>query len=149
MKISTKGRYGIKAMLDLALYSKGEYIALRSIAKRQGISENYLEQLFSVLKKAGLVKSIRGAQGGYVLSDSPDKITIGAILRALEGSLAPVNCVIEDSPIKCERIDICVTRIIWEKIRNKINEVVDSITLADLVEEYKKQRENTGYLYYI
>lgn len=149
MKLSTKGRYGLKAMLDLAVHSCEGQVSLKSIAERQEISENYLEQIFAVLKKAGLVKSIRGSQGGYILSQSADKITVGSVLRALEGSLAPVDCVLEDDPSECKRAELCVTRIIWEKIRDSINEVVDSITLKDLLDEVKKNCKNDNYIYYI
>ena len=138
MKLSTKGRYGVKSMLDLALHNGEGPIALKSIAERQEISENYLEQLFAALRKAGHVRSVRGAQGGYLLSKNPDSITIGSILRSLEGSLAPVDCVLEDEPHKCDRFDDCVTKIVWEKIRDSVNEAVDSITLGDLVKKSNK-----------
>jgi len=149
MKLSTKGRYGVKSMLDLALHNGEGPVALKSIAERQEISENYLEQLFATLRKAGHVNSIRGAQGGYVLAHKPEDITIGSILRALEGSLAPVDCVVEDEPSKCSKSDRCVTKMVWQKIRDKVNEAVDSITLADLVEEYKKSNPEEAYIYYI
>ncbi|HPD01045.1 MAG TPA: Rrf2 family transcriptional regulator [Acetivibrio sp.] len=141
MKLTTKGRYGVKAMLDLALQSNGEPVSLKSIAERQYISENYLEQLFAILKKSGLVKSVRGAQGGYLLVQSPENVTIGSILRSLEGSLAPVDCVLEEDPVKCDRFDSCIIKLLWEKIRDGLNSVVDSITLADLVDMYKKKNE--------
>ncbi len=149
MKLSTKGRYGVMAMLDLAIHNSEGQISLKSIAERQDISENYLEQLFSLLRKSGLVKSIRGSLGGYVLADQPDKITVGAVLRALEGSLAPVDCVVENDPANCERSACCVTKMVWEKIRDSINDVVDSITLQDLTEEYKKYNKNDEYMFYI
>lgn len=149
MKLSTKGRYGVKAMLDLALNASEGHIALKNIAERQNISEHYLEQLIATLRKAGLVKSIRGAQGGYTLAQPPSQITIGEILRALEGSLAPVDCVIEDEPYECEDATCCVTKNIWIKVRDKINEVVDSITLQDLVEDYKQLNSTHSYMYYI
>ncbi len=149
MKLSTKGRYGVMAMLDLALHNSEGQIPLKSIAERQAISENYLEQLFALLKKAGLVKSTRGSMGGYVLSAGPGEITVGSILRALEGSLAPVDCVVEDEPARCERSDCCATKIVWEKIRDSINEVVDSITLQDLAEEYVKNNKGNEYMFYI
>lgn len=149
MKLSTKGRYGVKSMLDLALHNGEGPVALKSIAERQDISENYLEQLFATLRKAGHVKSIRGAQGGYVLAHNPQNITIGSILRSLEGSLAPVECVVEKDPMKCSKSDNCVTKMVWEKIRDKVNEAVDSITLADLIDEYKKNNANNDYIYYI
>ena len=149
MKLSTKGRYGLKAMLDLAVHNSEGQVVLKSIAERQGISENYLEQLFAVLKKATLVKSIRGSQGGYTLGASADSITVGDILRALEGSLAPVECVMEDSPKPCNRFDHCVTKGIWEKIRDSINAVIDSTTLEDLVEEYRKGQKKDDYTFFI
>ena len=149
MKLSSKGRYGVKSMLDLALHNGEGPVALKSIAERQDISENYLEQLFATLRKAGQVKSIRGAQGGYILAHDPKTITIGSILRVLEGSLAPVDCVLEDDPIKCSKADRCVTKIVWKKIRDKVNEAVDSITLYDLIEEYKKSNTDDAYVYYI
>lgn len=149
MKLSTKGRYGVKAMLDLALHNEEGPVALKSIAERQDISENYLEQLFATLRKAGHVKSIRGAQGGYILAQDPEMVTIGSILRTLEGSLAPVECVVEEDPLKCAREEGCVTKIIWQRIRDKVNEVVDSITLADLIEEYRKLSNDDGYIFHI
>lgn len=149
MKLSTKGRYGVKAMLDLAINASEGHIALKNIAERQQISEHYLEQLIATLRKSGLVKSIRGAQGGYTLAQHPSQITVGEILRALEGSLAPVDCVIEQEPFDCENAANCVTKRIWVKVRDKINEVVDSITLQDLVEDYKKLNNKVSYMYYI
>ncbi len=149
MKLSTKGRYGLKAMLDLAVHNSEGQVVLKSIAERQAISENYLEQLFAILKKAKLVKSIRGSQGGYVLATSADNISVGDILRALEGSLAPVDCVAEGHPVSCSRYDCCVTKGIWKKIRDSINTVVDSTTLESLVEEYRKVRNQDNDTYYI
>ncbi len=151
MKLSTKGRYGLKAMLDLALHDSEGQVALKSIAERQGLSENYLEQLFAILRKAELVKSIRGAQGGYILSQTPDNITVGSILRALEGSLAPTECVTDSSePLYCSKSEKCVTKLVWEKIRDKVNEVVDSMTLADLLEDYRKANSGDEFFtYYI
>ncbi len=138
MKLSTKGRYGVKAMLDLAIHSSEGLISLKSIAERQSLSENYLEQLFALLKKNGLVKSVRGAQGGYILGKDPGEISVGEVLRALEGSLAPVECVMENDAPQCDESDYCVTRMIWERMRDKINEAVDSITLDKLIEDYYK-----------
>jgi Rrf2 family protein len=150
MKLSTKGRYGIKAMLDLAMHSSEGQVSLKSIAERQEISENYLEQLFALLRKNGLVKSVRGAQGGYILAQNPEKVTVGAVLRSLEGSLARVECVSEGDHTRCDRSNACVTRIVWEKIRDKVNEVVDSITLKDLIDEYIKINNSTNdFMYYI
>ena len=149
MKLSTKGRYGLKAMLDIALNMKDGVVAIKNISKRQGISEPYLEQLFSSLKKAELVKSTRGSMGGYVLASPPEQITVGQILRALEGSLAPVDCVLETDAHQCDRVDCCVVKGVWTKIRDSVNQVVDSISLQDLVEDYKKANCKEDIAYFI
>lgn len=133
MKISTKGRYALTLMLDLALNDTGETIRIKDIAARQGISEKYLEQIIAVLNKAGLVKSVRGPQGGYRLARKPKEYTVGMILRLTEGSLAPVDC-LDDDPNECNRQEDCVTIYVWEKLYAAINEVVDGFTLADLVD---------------
>lgn len=138
MRISTKGRYALRLMIDLALNNTGEPISLKDIAQRQNISDKYLEQIISVLNKAGYVKSVRGAQGGYILRKKPEEYTVGMILRLTEGSLAPVSC-LEDEEIECERLEDCVTVIVYKRLNDAINEVVDSITLADLV-DWKLQK---------
>lgn len=142
MKLSTKGRYGLKAMYDLALHYGNEPISLKNIAQRQGISEYYLEQLMAILKKAGLVRSIRGAYGGYLLSRKPSEITVGDVLRALEGPIGLVDCALEQEPIKCLRYDNCITRIVWEKIRDSIIKTIDSITLLDMCNEGRKKTKS-------
>lgn len=134
MKISTKGRYAVILMLDLATYNTGEPVRLKDIAKRQQISEKYLEQIISLLNKAGFVKSIRGPQGGYMLKNPPEKYTVGMILRQTEGSLAPVSI---DDETSYERQS--VTTRIWSKMENAINEIVDGITLKDLVDWQMEQ----------
>lgn len=133
MRISTKGRYALRLMLDLALNDSGAPIRLKDAARRQEISEKYLEQIISVLNKAGYVRSIRGPQGGYVLQKRPKEYTVGMILRLTEGSLAPVECVEYDQS-GCERENNCATRILWKKLNDAINDVVDSVTLEDLME---------------
>ncbi len=133
MKISTKGRYALRLMLDLAVYNTGAPISLKDVAKRQQISEKYLEQIISLLNKAGFVRSVRGPQGGYMLAKDPGEYTVGRILRLTEGDLAPVSCVEADG-MDCERRQGCVTVRIWEKLTEAINGVVDHITLADMVE---------------
>ncbi len=141
MKLSTKGRYGLKAMLDLAVHSNEGQVALKSIAERQGLSENYLEQLFAALKKAKLVKSVRGSQGGYSLGRDAQSITVGDILRTLEGSLAPTECVSDNSEgHHCSSSGGCITRSVWEKIRDGINNVIDNITLQELVNDYDETK---------
>lgn len=148
MKLSTKGRYGLKAMLDLAVHNNEGQVVLKSIAERQGLSESYLEQLFAVLKKAGLVKSIRGSQGGYTLGEDPDKISVGDILRSLEGSMAPTDCVSENCEVHhCDNSDRCVTRGVWEKIRDGINSIIDNITLQELVEDYNKNQDKNNNMF--
>ena len=140
MKISTKGRYALRLMLDLAVYNTGEPISLKDGAKRHNISEKYMEQIISVLNKAGFVRGIRGAQGGYLLSRAPKDYTVGMILRLTEGELAPVACV-GQNPIDCERRSSCVTVRIWEKLYDAISEVVDNITLQDLVDWHNEQSD--------
>ena len=137
MKLSTRGRYGLKAMFQLAIHYGEGPIPLKSIADEQNLSENYLEQLVSVLRREGLLNSVRGAQGGYMLAKSPIDITVGNILRALEGNLAPVDCVISEE-YEGEKEESCVTKLVWERIRDSIDEVVDSITLQDMLDESRK-----------
>lgn len=139
VKLSTKGRYGVTAMYDLALHHGEGPISLKSVAQRQGISEHYLEQLMGTLRKAGYVKSVRGAQGGYTLTKAPDEITVGDVIRIMEGPTAPVDCLLADVHDNkyCERAVSCVTRGVWAKVRDSIDGVLDSITLADLANEDK------------
>ena len=132
MTISTKGRYALRLMLYLAMYNTGEPVSIKDIAKRQQISEKYLEQIISILNRAGYVRSVRGAQGGYFLSKEPKEYTVGMILRLTEGDLAPVNCVAVTGG-ECERLNNCVTKYIWQKLEEAINGVVDHITLEDLL----------------
>ena len=139
MKVSTRGRYALRLMLDLALNNTGEPVRLKDVAKRQEISEKYLEQIISILNKAGFVKSVRGQAGGYSLKRKPEEYTVGMILRLTEGSLAPVDCV-EDGA-DCGREDHDVTVMLWKKLNDAINSVVDNITLADLV-EWQMQKSN-------
>lgn len=139
MKLSTRGRYGLKAMFQLSLHYGEGPISLNQIADKQRLSENYLEQLFSLLRKEGLLKSVRGAQGGYMLSRKPEEITVGQILRCLEGNMAPSDCVIDGDEFECDREDKCVTKLVWIKIKDSIDEVIDSITLQNMIDDEKKQ----------
>ena len=132
MKISTKGRYALRLMLDIALNDAKTPVRIKDIAERQQISDKYLEQIVSSLNKAGFVKSLRGPQGGYRLTKKPEEYTVGMILRLIEGSLAPVAC-LDDDINNCTRADRCPTLILWEKLYDAISEVVDNITLADLI----------------
>ena len=149
MKLSTKGRYGLQAMVDLGVYSRDKYVSLKSIADRLCMSENYLEQLMAMLKKNKIVISQRGAQGGYALAKPAKDITIGEILRALEGSLAPTDCTCKDGDKQCFLDGKCVTKSVWEKIRDSIDRVVDNITLDQLMEDYEKINKEAAQTYYI
>ena len=136
MNISTKGRYGLRAMVDIAVHSFGDYIPLKIIAERQTISENYLEQVFSILRKAKLVKSARGSQGGYTLSREASKITVGEVLRILEGDLNITGD--DDGALGLDKtIKVCINTLVWQEVNEQINKVMDSVTLQDLVEKYK------------
>ena len=136
MRLSTKGRYGLMAMSQLALEHGNGSITLKYIAEKQNLSESYLEQLFSTLRKDGLLNSVRGAQGGYMLSRDPSDITVGNILRALEGELGPAECA-HDTVNECTREDGCATKLVLVKIKDSIDEVIDSITLEDMVNDVK------------
>lgn len=149
MKVSTKGRYGLRAMVDLAINSTSGHVALYFIAERQNISVNYLEQVFSTLRKAGLVKSVKGAQGGYVLADNPENITIGMILRALEGNLSVVDENSEAAGRADQSIQHCIKVNVWDKMTAGLNNLVDSITLEDLVNEYRRMTGTMVHMYYI
>ena len=140
MILSTKGRYGLKMMHEFALNYGAGPMSLKEVAQKLQLSETYLEQLIAHLKKAGLVTSVRGAQGGYELIRKPEEITVGEIIRVLEGPLAPSECVLDDEP-ECGKADYCVTRLIWEKIMDSISNVIDSITLNDMVNDYYKLKQ--------
>lgn len=133
MKISTKGRYALRLMIDISLHDSSGPVRIRDISERQNISDKYLEQIVSVLNKAGYVTSLRGPQGGYKLSKRPSDYTVGMILRVIEGSLAPVAC-LETEVNMCSRAAFCPTLILWQKMYDAITDVVDNITLADLRE---------------
>ncbi|MEG2322940.1 MAG: Rrf2 family transcriptional regulator [Anaerovoracaceae bacterium] len=136
MKFSTKSRYALRFMVDLAIYSQGNYIPLKEISKRQGISSKYLEQIISLFHKNGYLKSVRGPQGGYMLSKSPAEYTLGDILRVTEGNLAPIPCLMPDEN-ECARQGSCSTLSFWSGLNDAIAEYVDSFTLADLTEKQR------------
>ena len=141
MKISTKGRYALRLMLDLAMNNTGEPVRIKDIAARQEISDKYLEQIISILNKAGYVKSIRGPQGGYRLTRGPEKYTVGMILRLTEGSLAPVPC-LDEEVNSCPRQDGCVTLRLWQMLDDAVSNVVDKVLLSDLVEWQEQISDN-------
>ncbi len=145
MKLSTKGRYGLRAVVDLAIYSEdGTPVSIQSISQREQISESYLEQLVRKLRNADILISHRGAAGGYVLARPADEITVGEVLRALEGNLKAVECVSESTGA-CTHMDLCVTRVVWERVNMAIEEAVDSITIGQLVEDSRRNAGRAGY----
>lgn len=133
MKISTKGRYALRMMLDLALNQGDNYIALKTVSKRQNISKKYLEQIVPVLSRAGLLDANRGYNGGYRLAKAPDQYTVAEILSLTEGSLAPVSC-LEKDPISCERSPFCPTLPLWRGLEKTIRDYLSSVTLQDLID---------------
>ena len=142
MRLSTRGHYGLKAMFDLAHNYGSGPISLKTVAERQNLSDHYLEQLIAMLRKAGLVKSMRGAKGGYFLAREPSEIRVGDVIRALEGPIAPVHCVSEIDPGSCNEADYCITRTVWARVRDGIAKVLDSITLADLCREAEETNKS-------
>jgi Rrf2 family cysteine metabolism transcriptional repressor len=146
MKLSTRGQYGTRALLDIALHYDGNPILLKDIAKRQAISAQYLEHLVSPLIKAGIVRSTRGARGGVTLAKSPEEIRLSQVIQILEGSTAPVECV--DDPKVCPRSDFCVTRDVWKEMKRAMIQVLESTTLQDLVER-QKEKEKPAEMYHI
>lgn len=138
MKISTKGRYALRLMLDLAMNMNGQPVRVKEISARQDISDKYLEQIISVLTKGGFVISARGPQGGYRLAKEPKDYTVGSILRLIEGKLCPVAC-LETEKNTCERKNGCITLPLWEKLDEAINNVVDNVTLQDLIDWDKEK----------
>ncbi len=140
MKISTKGRYALRMMIEFGL-NPNQCTKISQVAARQGISDKYLEQIVSLLHRAGYVRSVRGAQGGYMLTRDPKDYTVGMILRQTEGSLSPVSC-LDNEVNQCALADRCSTLAVWQQIRDAVDQVVDNVTLADLIEEQKKRPED-------
>lgn len=137
MKLSTKGRYALRMLLDLAEHRNDGYVALKDIAERQGISKKYLEQIVPIFNKSDLLRTNRGFQGGYQLAKTPDKITVGEILRLTEGSLAPVSC-LERSPVECSRSDVCPTLPVWQGLYRVMTEYLDGISLQDILDQQRE-----------
>ena len=147
MKLSTRGRYVTRALLDLTLHHEEEPVLLKDIARRQEVSLPYLEHLITLLISAGLVKSTRGARGGVSLLKPPSEIKLSEVVQLLEGSIAPVDCV--NNPALCHRSTFCVTRDIWSEVKNAMNQVLNSTTLQDLVERQKRKCRPEEMMYYI
>ena len=139
MKISTKGRYALRMLLDLAEHRDDGYISLKEIAERQNISKQYLEQIVSLLNTSNILRANRGKQGGYMLAKEPPQFTVGQVLRITEGSLAPVTC-LEDETNQCERAAACSTLPMWKELYNVIAGYLDGVTLQDMLEQYQNQK---------
>jgi len=138
VRLSTRGRYALRAMIDLALHTDGEPVLRSDIAERQEISTDYIEQLFVKLRKAGFIESVKGPGGGYILAKSPDQIRAGDIIRTVEGPIALVHCVAPQQETACHRIDSCVTHLLWKRLSDKVAEVLDSVTLKDLCDQARE-----------
>jgi Rrf2 family protein len=147
MKISTKGRYGTRALLDVALHQNESPVQLKAIAQRQQISLHYLEHIIAPLIAAGMLRSTRGARGGVSLGRSPQEIKLSEVVQVLEGSIAPAECV--DDPNVCSRADLCVTRDIWAEMKGAMASVLESTTLQDLVERQREKQKSDVIEYYI
>lgn len=146
MMLSTKGRYGLKAMVDLALEYGNGPVSTAALAQRQGISNSYLEQMISALKKAGLIVGARGAQGGYELARPPKDIDVGSVLKVLEGGTEVANCVGREK-VDCDNACSCSARPLWLKLQQRIDEVLTTTTLEDMAEDYRQQLGRTGTTY--
>lgn len=143
MKISTKGRYALRMLIDLAEHNDNGFVALKEIAKRQEISKKYLEQIIPILNRSGILITNRGYQGGYKLAKNPNEITVGEILRNTEGSMAPVAC-LEQMPNQCEKCSYCVTLPVWQGLEKVVNEYLDGISLQDIIEQ--RINVNSNYI---
>lgn len=138
MKISTKGRYALRMLIDLAEHNDNGFVALKEIAERQDISKKYLEQIIPILNRSGILMTNRGYQGGYKLAKEPAEITVGEILRNTEGSMAPVAC-LEQTPNQCEKCSYCMTLPVWQGLEKVVNEYLDGITLQDIIIQSKNR----------
>ena len=147
MKVSTKGRYGLRALVDLTVNSNDKHVSLVEIANRQNISLNYLEQVFGILRKAGIVKSIKGAQGGYVLADDPENIKISTVLNVLEGEFRIVDEA--DSDKEADSIQLAIKTLVWDKINENVNYYLENTTLEDIANEQKRLNDTETYMYFI
>ena len=147
MKLSTKGRYGTRVLLDLSRHNWKEPVPLKDIARRQQISLQYLEHLISPLISAGLIRSVRGAKGGIILNRAPEKIRLGEAIQILEGSIAPVDCIA--NPDICPRSKTCATRDVWDDVKKAMDRVLESVTLKDLVERQKAKEQTAEAMYHI
>ena len=144
MRISTKGRYALRMLLDLAEHQDDGFVALKDIAERQMISKQYLEQIVTLLNSSGILRANRGKKGGYMLSLAPSDCTVGQVLRLTEGTLMPVAC-LEDEPIRCDRSGTCKTLPMWIGLKNVIANYLDSVSLQDMIEQYRDQSSDNYF----
>ncbi len=146
MKLSTKSTYGLRAILDIALESKNSALSIMDISKRENISISYLEQLLNRLRREGLVRSVRGPKGGYLLSKKPNDITVGDVVKILEGDISPVYCIASRKDLKniCDRSRSCATKVVWAKLGKAMNDCLESMTLKDLCAEARKMSQSKG-----
>jgi len=149
VKFSAKGEYGIRAILDIALRGEQGPVQVKEIARRQCIPERFLEQVMASLKKSGLVKSIRGARGGYLLTKAPEQISLADIIQALEGPLSLMKCTSDETPQHCDQFSLCVIRDIWKDVQSSILEALDSITVADICKRMRQKEGSLNYMYHI
>jgi len=140
MRLSTKSRYGLKALIAIGYYANENPVSLKFISNKENISESYLEQLISLLKKEGIVKSTRGAKGGYKLNKDPKEIIVGDVLKTLEGNINIIDCISDEGKCQCTSLSGCSTKLVWLKITEAIQNVVYSITLDDLINDYKEEK---------
>ena len=145
MRVSTKGRYALRMLIDLAENQGEGFIALKDIAKRQEISKKYLEQIVPVLNKSRILQTNRGFQGGYRLAVSPDRITVGDVLRLTEGSLSPLACIDDDNYVECNRREDCTTLYVWQGLKKVIDDYLDNITLQDII-DHKRESYSNDYI---
>ncbi|WP_461247564.1 RrF2 family transcriptional regulator [Treponema sp. R6D11] len=145
MKISTKGRYSLRMLLDLAEHKNDGFIPLKDISQRQGISKKYLEQIVTLLSRPDILRTNRGNKGGYMLAKEPDKYTVGQILRITEGGLSPVSC-LEDNPNQCTQMKECKTLPVWQGLEKAINKYLDGITLQDILQDFQAAGADEYYI---
>ncbi len=148
MKLSTKGKYGLEAMVDLAVHTSEGPVSLKSISTRQNLPENYLEQIFLILRRNKLVDSIRGAQGGYLLARPAEEISVLEVLNALEGPLAPVSCIVDGNGGTCARYPRCASRTLWEEIKASLDLTAASISVGELVDKYRTAHQSEDQIEY-
>lgn len=149
MKLSTKGRYGLRALIDMSWHGNGAPMPLVQVAERQGLSENYLEQVFASLRRAGLVVSVKGSLGGYALALAPEQIRVGDVLRVLEGDLRITDLDASGDAPRAGSVQACLQHVLWDKVNEAVLRVVDGLSLSDLIEAYRAMQDQDATMFYI